>query len=149
MSADEKDWSDYVRHRSNLINIFALLCGFTFTAIAILVTTLPEPNSLSSQLVLLFSSTLLDLFVILLLFNTLNIFNYIQKIPKPTKATNIISILSVVSIGLWGFLLPFVFLLFNLTLIGYIATVVWTLILLFGVAFIWKPFEQRRRRPAD
>jgi hypothetical protein len=147
LSEDEKDWSDYISHRSNLINIFALLCGFTFTAITILVTRLPEPNSLSSQLILLFSSTLLDLFVILLLLNTLNIFNYIQRIPQPTRTTNIISILSVVSIGLWGYLLPFVFLLLNLTLIGYTATVIWTSILLLGVAFIWKPFEQRRRKP--
>ena len=147
MSEDENNWSDYIKHRSNLINIFALLCGFTFTAITILVTRLPEPDSLSSQLILLFSSTLLDLFVFLLLLNTVNIFSYIQRIPQPTMTTNIISILSVVSIGLWGYLLPFVFLLLNLTMIGSTATVIWTLILALGVAFIWKPFEQRRKNP--
>ncbi len=147
MSKYENDWSDYIKHRSNLINIFALLCGFTFTAITILVTRLPEPNSLASQLILLFSSTLLDLFVILLLLNTLNIFSYIQRIPQPTKTTNIISVLSVVSIALWGYLLPFVFLLLNLALIGSTATIVWTSILVLGVSFIWKPFEQLRRKP--
>lgn len=60
------DYSDYVKHRSNLITIFVLLCGFTFTATTILVTRLPESGGVASQLVLLFSAFLHDLFVFLL-----------------------------------------------------------------------------------
>jgi hypothetical protein len=141
-----EDYSDYVKHRSNLITIFVLLCGFTFTATTFLVTQLPQRGSFSSQLILLFSDFLLDLFVFLLLLNTVNIFFYIEKIPEPTRTTNFISLMSAVSIGLWGFLLPSIFFLFDLTLLALVSTAMWAFILVSGIVIIWKPFEQRRRK---
>lgn len=146
MSSSGEDYSDYVKHRSNLINIFVLLCGFTFTAVTILVTRLPEPNSLSSQLILLFSSVLLDLFVFLLLLNTVNIFNYVRGVPEPTRVTNFISLMSVVSIGLWGFLMPLIYFLFDLTVLAFVSALIWAFVLVSGITVIWRPFEQRRRK---
>ncbi len=140
-----EEYSDYLMHRSHLITILALMSGFTFTATIILVTRLPDPNSVFSQVILLFAAILLNVFVFLLLLNTVNIYFYIQNIPEPTRTTNFISLMSVIGIGLWGFLLPFIFFVFNLTLLASVCTIIWTLILITGIIVIWKPFEQRRR----
>jgi len=149
MTGEAEDWSDYIKHRSNLINIFALLCGFTFTAATILDTSLPQPENIPNQLVLLFSAILFDLFVFLLLLNTVNIFNYIQKIPSPTRTTNIISVLSVTSIALWGYLLPSILFLFDFESVGIVASAIWTVVLVIGFLVIYRPFEMRRRSRLD
>lgn len=143
-----KDYSKYLEHRARLINVFALLCGFTFTATTILVTRIPEPNNLSAQLTLLFSDILLDLFIFLLLLNMVNIFFYIGDVPEPTRTTNFISVMSVAGIGLWGFLLPFIFFLFNLSLLASVSAIIWVLVIISGIMVIWIPFEKRRRNPS-
>lgn len=146
MSNGETDYSHYMKHRSNLTNIFALLSGFTFTSTTISISRLPDPSSFSSQVTLLFSSVMHDLFVFLLMLNTVNIFNYIRNIPPPTKTTNFISVMSVVSVGLWGFLPPLIFLLWNLTILAFTSTLIWAFFIASGIVLIWRPFEQRRRQ---
>ncbi|MFW9856974.1 MAG: hypothetical protein ACFFFG_18130 [Candidatus Thorarchaeota archaeon] len=140
-----RNYTEYIGHRARLINVLALLCGFTFTSTIILVTNLPEPIPLSSQLILLFSAVLLDLFVLLLLVNMLNIFFYIEDIPEPTRTTNFISAMSVVTIGFWGFLLPCIFLIFGFEFLALSSGIIWAFILVLGIALIWRPFERRRR----
>ncbi len=100
------------------------------------------------QSVLMFSAFLLGLLVFHLLLNTINIFFYIENASQPTHTMNFFSTMTTVSIGLWGFLLPAIFLMFGLPWLALAAAAVWGIILFSGLAVIWRPFEERRRSPA-
>jgi len=47
---DESDYSDYIKHLSNLGGGLLFISGFMFTVITILLTQLPNLNSPQSQL---------------------------------------------------------------------------------------------------
>ncbi len=146
MSEGGEEWTGYIAYRTNRIYVSGLLCGFTFTALIILITSLPDPQRLSSQIVLLFSAVLLDLLIFLLLLSTVELFNYIRKVPRTTSTTNLISLLSLVTIALWGYLLPFILFLFDVSLVAYLATILWTAFLALGIVVIYMPYEKRRRK---
>ena len=61
MSTDEKDYSDYIKHLSNVMSIMALTSGFLFTAYTILITRLPDPSSITAQSTLLVISIYLSI----------------------------------------------------------------------------------------
>ncbi len=145
MTEEQDDWSNYITYRSAVNYILALLGGFTFTSMTVLVTSLGDSrHDALSQIVLLFAATILDLLILLILLNTTTIFKYVRKIP-PRAALNLFSVLMVCAIALWGYLMPLILLLFKVTPAGYVATAEWTLIVLIGVAMIYGPFEKRRR----
>jgi len=45
VATNERDYSDYIKHLSNLGNVYSFLSGFMFTTITILLTQLPERSS--------------------------------------------------------------------------------------------------------
>lgn len=65
VSTGEQDYSDYIKYLSNMGNMFSFLTGFMFTAITVLVTRLPNPNSVVAQIALFFMATMLDVFIFL------------------------------------------------------------------------------------
>ncbi len=145
MPEEHGDWSNYIAYRSAVNYILALIGGFTFTSMTVLVTSLGDTRTHAlSQIVLLFATVILDLLVFLILLNTTTIFRYVQKIP-PRAAVNLFTVLMVCAIGLWGYLMPLILLLFKVTPAGYIATAVWTMVVLIGIVMIYGPFEKRRR----
>jgi hypothetical protein len=61
LSIDEKNYSDYIQHLSNVMSIMALTSGFLFTAYTILITALPDPSSITAQSTLLVVSIYLSI----------------------------------------------------------------------------------------
>ena len=58
MSDEESKLSAYIAYHSVLSNHNSLFAGFTFTAITILITFLPDPSTWQSQAMLFFLATL-------------------------------------------------------------------------------------------
>ena len=54
MSKNEEDYSSYLTYETWATQIIALFCGFTFTAITIILTLLPDPSQIQSQIILFF-----------------------------------------------------------------------------------------------
>jgi len=88
MSEIEKDYADYLQVGANLINVLALLSGFAFTAITILLSQYPNLgglNSIASQVVLLLLSSLFFLFMWLLVSYQGRLLHLCRRIPPVTK----------------------------------------------------------------
>ena len=126
MSENEKDYSDYIQHLSNMGQMYTFLSGFMFTAITILLIQLPEPSSLMAQLALLFMVVFLDIFVYYMGFIYHQVLRVCRNLPSfsgERSFANVMSDLSVV-LGLGGSTV-LLFLLMNLIYLGIVQLIAW------------------------
>lgn len=125
MSEGEKNYSDYVKHLSNLMSGMLFLAGFTFTVVTILLTRLTNPNMVQSQLVLLFFTVFFYLLILLASHFAIEVIYYCESIPQLSIKTKITNTLVVLVILLVGFALPLLFILWELTSLALIACLLW------------------------
>ncbi|MHA3964956.1 MAG: hypothetical protein AM325_015620 [Candidatus Thorarchaeota archaeon SMTZ1-45] len=96
MVESKEDLSAYIAYHSNLLNNLALISGFIFTAIVLLLTLLPNPSQPLVQLTFFLLLTTFNL-VIFLLFGEEELLGYCvtvaPKLPEkyPTRAFNALS----------------------------------------------------------
>lgn len=104
MSTGEKDYSDYIKHLSNMGNMYSFLSGFMFTAITVLITRLPDPSSIMAQLVLFFMAVMLDIFVFYMGSFYQGVVYLCKNIPSYSGRKNLFNLLSDASVilGLGG-----------------------------------------------
>jgi len=140
VTTDEEDYSDYIKHMSNLSSVGSLLAGFTFTTITILITRLPDPSSIMSQLVLFFMAVLFFLFIFLVGWNANTIIYFCRNVPPKTKQLSIFTLLTLVSYILLGVTVILMFLLWNLIYLALASGIVWALLIILFFIFILKPF---------
>jgi hypothetical protein len=125
MSEPEKDYSDFMGWMSNNTNIFIFMGGFTFTILTLLVINLPNPNTVMAQLILLFITIMFDLLLYLILLVGVESLQFCRNVPSFGKRLKFCSTLSNVVLVLWGFLVPSVFLLWNMINLAIITTIIW------------------------
>jgi len=120
VTTNEKDYSDYIKHLSNLNSVGSLLAGFTFTTITLLITRLPDPSSIMSQLVLFFIAALFYLFLFLVGWNTNTLIYFCRNVPPKTKQLSTFNLLTVLSYLLLELTVILMFLLWepNISCIG-------------------------------
>ena len=145
LSKNEEDYSDYLRHRTNLVSTLSLLAGFTFTVITMLLTQLPNPSRLQSQLTLFFLAVLFDLFVFLVEYNRTASIRLCRKVPPLTRAIAIDNGLISLGVCLWGVAVTLMFLLWDLTFLAIASGVVWAAFMASDYIFIMKPFQEHRK----
>ena len=63
MSKNKDDYSDCIAAVSNLSNVRAIMTGFTFIIITLLLIELPDPSQINAQIVLFTLTALVDLFI--------------------------------------------------------------------------------------
>lgn len=148
---DEKDYSDYARHLSNVISILALFSGFMFTAYTILITRLPDPSTITAQLTLYTISTFLKIFLSLLLYVTLMADLLCRNLPPFPKVINPL-FLNIMNLLFYASTLTamviitmLMSLLWNLTYLAFIQVVQGTLIIVADYLFMIKPYRQYRK----
>ena len=140
MTTNEKDYSDYIKHLSNLNSVGSLLAGFTFTTLTLLITRLPDPSSIMSQLVLFFIAVLFYLFIFLVGWNANTIIYFCRNVPPKTKQLSIFNLLTVMSYILLGVTVILMFLLWNLIYLALASGIVWALLVISFFIFVLKPF---------
>jgi hypothetical protein len=140
MTTDEEDYSDYIKHMSNLSSVGSLLAGFTFTTLTLLITRLPDPSSIMSQLVLFFIAVLFYLFIFLVGWNANTIIYFCRNVPPKTKQLSLFNLLTLVSYVLLGVTVILMFLLWNLIYLALASGIVWALFIISFYIFVWKPF---------
>lgn len=145
MSKGEKNYSDYVKHLSNIMSGMLFLAGFTFTVVTILLTRLPHPITMQSQLILLFFTVFFYLLVFLASHFAVEVIYYCGCIPHLTKQTKITSALVVLVILLVGYAFPLLFLLWDLTLLATISGLIWSFFAIAVFLFIYMPYQKWRK----
>ena len=148
MTADEKDYSDYIKHMSSLNSELIVLAGFTFTVLTLLITLLPDPSSIRAQLTFFFLTILFDLLIFLVAWNTINNIYFCRNVPPLTKRLAIFNWLSLLSFSLSGVTIILLFLLSDLIYLTLASGVLWALFIIANVIFTYRPLLEFRKTRA-
>jgi hypothetical protein len=143
--SEREGYSDYIAVVSNTINVLALVSGFMFASLTVLLTALPDLSSVSSQLVLFIAAFFLDVFVFLLL-NAVSLPMLYCKMPPVTKriATFNALLLLALMIGM-GMVTTAMFFAYNLTYLGLAQLVMWLLMSIVAHVYLIMPMGRMRR----
>jgi len=132
VSANEKDYSSYLAYESVAMPVLALFCGFTFTAITILVAQLPDPTQIMSQVTLFFLTFLLDSMQFILFYSIMYLAYCIKEVPPETKMRPRVMWLFYISFNLWSIAVVLMFLLWNLTYLALASGIMYALFIILG-----------------
>jgi hypothetical protein len=152
MSESEDKYSAYRSFYSIVTTTEALFAGFTFAAITVLLTQLPDPTHISVQGTLLFLTVLLNLFTYGLNWTQAAVSNCIRfapELPKAwwrwNKARTIV--LNTSEIGL-RFSVVLMFLIWSMTYLAIASAVTLVLFTIFEYISIHKPYrEMLKKKP--
>jgi len=148
VTADEKDYSDYIKHMSSFNSEYTVLAGFTFTTITLLITLLPDPSNSMAQLTFFFLAILYNLLMSLVSWNTVNNVYFCRNVPPLTKRLKVFNWLTFLCYNLSGIPIILVFLLSDLIYLTIASGVVWTLGIIANIMFTFKPFLEFRKTRA-
>ena len=146
MSDNHGNTSDFIHHLTNLGSIYALICGFTFTTITLLITTFPNATETRVQLVLLFLTVIFDVFVFLITWHNTEEIQYCSFVPPITRSMRALSALTTIGLVLWGFSVPAMFLLWNLNLLATVATLIWIFGIIVSYFTVYKNIQKYYKR---
>lgn len=139
-----KSYSDYAQNLANVMNGMLFFAGFIFTVVAILLTSLPNPRNIQSQFTLLFLTAIFYLTVFLAFFFLINVTYHIEKAPPLTRQGRIVNVLILLTFLSIGLAFPLLFLLWNLTMLAAISSLMWLLFATASYLFVFKPFHEMR-----
>jgi hypothetical protein len=145
VSTNEKDYSDYIKHLSNMGNMYSFLSGFMFTAITVLITRLPDPSSIMTQVVLFFMALMLDIFIFYMGNFYQGVIYLCKNVPSYSGRKSLFNLLSDASVilGLGGTTM-LLFLLWNLTYLALAQTIAWVLTSIATYKSIFKPYYKKK-----
>ena len=148
MSTNEKDYSDYIKHLSNMGSLYALFAGFMFTSITVLITRLQDPISLMAQFTLFFFAVMLDVFIFCMADSYQDVFHFCKNIPPYTKRRARLNLVYDASIILgFGGATILLFLLYNLAVLALAQTIAWSVMIAASYTVTIKPFYKKRGKP--
>jgi uncharacterized protein YqhQ len=139
VSESGKGYSDYAQNLSNVMNGMLFFAGFTFTVVAILLTSLQNPRALQTEFILLLLTAIFYLTVFIAFFLLIEVTFYIEMPPlmKHGMTLNALIFLTFLLIGLT---FPLLFLLWDLTLLAAVSGLMW---LVFGVSIFLFVFRRK------
>ncbi len=145
MSTNEKDYSNYIQHMSNLVGGMLFMTGILLTVITLLLTQIPDPSTLPTQVALFFLMILFSLTGFMGIYLTIDVIHYCKEIPPYQSRIRMLNLLSFLASGLWGLSVAILFFLWNLTYLALASLAVWALSLIAMYLTIWKPFQKWRK----
>ena len=148
MTTNEKDYSDYIKYLSNAVSVFSFSAGFTLTTITLLITLLPDPSRIMSQLTLFFLVVLFDLLIFFLGYNVILVIYFCRNVPPSTKRLATITTLGTTVLQLGSIGIVLMFLLCDLIYLALASGVVWALVVTATYIFTVKPLKEYRKTRA-
>lgn len=146
MVQEDGDYADYSRHVTTTMSGLTVLSGFVFTVITLLVTRLERPITLYPQLLLLFLAVIFDLNLFLYYHLLVETIYLCRNIPPQTRRITLRVRLMGLTFTLFGFSVPFMFLLFNLAYLAATSTAAWILVAVAAWVLIYKPLMAFREK---
>ena len=149
MSDNEKDYSAYIAYQSSGMQVYSLFVVLTFTAITLLLTLLPDPKQMLSQVTLFFLAVLFDIFLYLTFQGFESLSRCAYHIPprdeKERRSTTITNFMYLFSLVLWGAALVLMFLLWNMTYLALASGVVYVFVFCLILVYLFGPINKRWR----
>jgi len=126
--------------------MYSFFSGFMFTAIIVLITRLPAPSSIMTQLVLFFMAVMLDIFMFCMGRFYQAVVYLCKNVPVYSGRKNLFNLLSDVSVilGLGGTTV-LLFLLWDLIYLALAQTVAWVLTSIAVYKSILEPHYEKRK----
>jgi hypothetical protein len=143
-ASDDAEYSDYVKHASSINTLLALLCGFLFTAAAILLTRLQNPGSAKAQIGLLFLTCIFNIFLFLLYF-IVDMVRFCRNLPPYRNSDRAFNVIFFLVATLFNFSTTIMFLLWDLNYLALASAVLAVITTVAAYFFIWKPFQKIRK----
>jgi hypothetical protein len=142
MSKDENPFSEYFSHNERIIVVLSLFCGFLFTSITLLLTTLQNRGGILGQATILFLTLVFYFSLHTLLDNLEMAFHYIKNIPPLTlKIRPFLNLLII--FYLFGTSTIFMFLLYDLFYLAVISGIIWAILVAISISTTVKRFYKQ------
>ena len=142
MSAKKTSYSEYFGHNGVIVGVLSLFCGFLFTSITILLTSLQSKEGILAQATILFLALIFYFSLYVLLDNLEMAFHYIENIPPLTlKVRPFFNLLLI--FYLFGTSTVFMFLLFNFLYLAVISAIVWVIVVIASINSTVKRFYKQ------
>lgn len=123
-AAETPSYAEYFAHNTTIGGVLSLFCGFLFTSITILLTSLQNKEGMLAQATILFLTLIFYFSLYVLLDNLEMAFHYIKKIPPLTlKVKPFFSLLLI--FYFFGTSTILMFLLFDLLYLAIFSAVIW------------------------
>ncbi len=132
MSNENTSYGEYFAHNTTIGSVLSLFCGFLFTSITILLTSLQNKEGMLAQATILFLTLIFYFSLYVLLDNLEMAFHYIKNIPPLTLKVKPFFYLLLI-FYLFGSSTVLMFLLFNLLSLALISAVIWVLFVIASV----------------
>ncbi len=126
MPEEKAEYSEYFQHNTTIGSVLSLFCGFLFTSITILLTTLQNKEGVLAQATILFLALIFYLSLYVLLDNLEMAFHYIKNIPPLTLKVKPFFFLLLI-FYFFGTSTVLMFLLFNLVYLAAVSGMIWAL----------------------
>jgi len=144
MSNVEMDYSDYIAWGTNSNRNYATMAGFALTSLTLLITLLPDPGQMSSQVTLFFVMFMADLLSFVAWWGATDLVFLCRRVPPLTKQLKIFNYLSVSGYAMVGLIPGLMFLAKNLMYLALVSWSVWIVFLIVVYVVCWKPFRTYR-----
>jgi len=135
----EEDLSSYLAYESFAGEVLAIFMGFTFTAITLLLTLLPDPSQILAQVTLFFLALVFYLFQFIVFFAIYYLMYCVRGVPPEARGRRSLGLLLFSGFSLWGLVIVLMFLLWNLTYLALASGTVYALFTILAFIYIWKP----------
>jgi len=131
--SDEKtSYSEYFSHNSTIVSVLSLFCGFLFTSITILLTSLQNKGGMLAQATVLFLTLIFYLSLYVLLDNLEMAFHYIRDIPPLTLKVKPFFYLLLI-FYFFGTSTILLFLLFDLLCLAVTSAIIWIIVVIASI----------------
>ena len=142
MSEKKTSYSEYFGHNGVIVGVLSLFCGFLFTSITILLTSLQNKEGPLAQATILFLTLIFYFSLYVLLDNLEMAFHYIEDIPPLTlKVRPFFNLLLI--FYFFGTSTILMFLLFNLLFLALISAIIWVLVVIASINSTVKRFYKQ------
>ena len=142
MAKDENPYSEYFGQNERIIVVLSLFCGFLFTSITLLLTTLQNRGGILGQATILFLTLVFYFSLYALLDNLEMAFHYIKNIPPLTlKIRPFFNLLII--FYLFGTSTIFMFLLYDLNYLAVISGIIWAILVAVSINTTGKRFYEQ------
>ena len=140
----ETDYGDYLQHRSNLLNGLFLYCGFSFTAITVLISILPNPQNILAQTTLFFLFVMLEVFQIQIAYIMSENSLLCRNVPQLTRRSRRFNLTILLSQSFWSIAIILMFLLADLNILALLGTIMYIVAVTFGYKYILHPLTLKQ-----
>ena len=142
MSEKKSSYSEYFGHNGVMVGVLSLFCGFLFTSITILLTSLQNKEGPLFQATILFLTLIFYFSLYVLLDNLEMAFHYIEDIPPLTlKVRPFFNLLLI--FYFFGTSTILLFLLYNLLFLALISAIIWVLVVIASINSTVKRFYKQ------